>query len=87
MSRDDDEATPPAPGDETPAEAQAAIDKDRAAFVVFATALQAVGGEFLAAIDKRDLEAFTTAGGTLNEVCEACHKRFWYPEALTPAGQ
>ncbi len=78
---------PPGENDLTPAEAQAAIEKDRAAFVVFATALQAVGGEFLAAIDKRDVDAFTNAGGTLNEVCEACHKRFWYPEALTPAGQ
>lgn len=78
---------PPGENDLSPADAQAAIDKDRSAFVTFAVALQAAGGELVAAIDKRDVDAFTAAGGTLDEVCEACHKRFWYPEALTPAGQ
>ncbi|MEO6080671.1 MAG: cytochrome c [Steroidobacteraceae bacterium] len=76
---------PPGPGDLTPAQAQAAIDKDRMAFNAFAASLKAAGGAIVAAIDKRDLEAYQTAGGTLDEVCESCHKRFWYPEgAKTP---
>jgi hypothetical protein len=78
---------PPGENVLTPAESQAAIAADRPAFLTFATALQAAGGQLVAAIDKRDVDAFTAAGGTLNEVCEACHQRFWYPDALTPAGQ
>jgi len=78
---------PPGPTDLTPAQAQAAIDKDRAAFVGFAAALQSAAGGMLAAIDKRDLEAYSTAGGTLDEVCESCHTRFWYPGAAKPPGQ
>jgi cytochrome c556 len=75
---------PAGPGDFTPAQAQAALEKDRAAFAAFAAALKAAGGSIVAAIDKRDVEAYQSAGGTLDEVCEACHKRFWYPEAPTP---
>jgi hypothetical protein len=72
---------PPGKTDLTPEQAQAAIGKDRAAFVGFAGALQSAVGEMLAAIDKRDVDAYSAAGGTLDEVCESCHQRFWYPAA------
>ncbi len=78
---------PPGAGDLTPAQAQAAIEKDRAAFAGFAAALKAAGGAMVAAIDKRDVEAYSTAGGTLDEVCEACHTRYWYPNAPKPPGE
>jgi hypothetical protein len=77
---------PPGKTDLTPAQAQAAIDKDRAAFVGFAAAFQSAAGAMVAAIDKRDVEAYSNAGGTLDEVCEACHTRFWYPGADKPPG-
>ncbi len=77
---------PPGETDLTPAQAQAAIDKDRAAFVGFAAAFQGAAGDMLAAIDKRDVEAYSTAGGTLDEVCESCHTRFWYPNAAKSPG-
>jgi hypothetical protein len=73
-------------GDYTPAEAQAEITKDHAAFVGFAKAFQLASGELLAAIDKRDVEAYLHAGGTLDEACEGCHTRFWYPNAPKPPG-
>ena len=40
----------------------------------------------LAAIDKRDANALLEAGGDLDEACENCHKRFWYPELAHAAG-
>jgi hypothetical protein len=78
-----------APGgatDYTPARAQAEIDKDRPAFVAFAHALQDAAGEALTAIEKRDTNALLEAGGNLDEACESCHKRFWYPNSPVPPG-
>jgi hypothetical protein len=77
---------PPGEGDFTPDQAQAEIDKDRAVFVGFAKALQDAAGGMIAAIDKRDTDAYETAGGTLDEVCENCHLRYWYPNAPKPPG-
>jgi hypothetical protein len=68
-------------GDYTPAQAQAEIDKDRSSFAGFAAVLQESSRDLLAAIDKRDVEAFLEAGGELDEACESCHRRFWYPNS------
>ncbi len=73
-------------GDFTPAQAQAEIDKDRGAFVGFAQVLQGATVQLLGAIDKRDVDAYLEAGGTLDEACEGCHKRFWYPNSPQPPG-
>jgi cytochrome c556 len=54
--------------------------------VAFAHALQDAAGSALAAIDKRDANALLEAGGDLDEACESCHKRFWYPGSPTPPG-
>jgi hypothetical protein len=72
--------------DYTPAQAQEQIDKDRAAFVAFSAAMQAAGGGLVAAIDARDVEQYLTAGSHLQEACEACHRRFWYPNSQLPPG-
>lgn len=68
-------------GDFTPAQAQAEIDRDRAGFTGFAALLQGASRKLLAAIDKRDVDGFLEAGGDLDEACENCHRRFWYPKA------
>lgn len=73
-------------GDLTPEQAQLEIDKDRASFVSFAAALQTSSRKLLGAIDKRDTDMFLEAGGELDEACEACHTRFWYPHAPKPPG-
>jgi hypothetical protein len=70
--------------DFTPAQAQTAIDADRASFVAFAHALQDAAGAALMAIEKRDANALLEAGGDLDEACENCHKRYWYPNSPTP---
>ena len=73
-------------GDYTPAQAQAEIDKDRTSFVGFARAMQISAGEMLKAIDQRDTDAFLEAGGILDEACEGCHRKFWYPDSPLPPG-
>jgi cytochrome c556 len=72
--------------DFTPAQSQAAIDADRASFVAFSHALQDAAGMALTAIEKRDADALLEAGGHLDEACEACHRRFWYPDSPLPPG-
>jgi hypothetical protein len=77
---------PPGAGDFTPDQAQAAIAAERTTFVAFARALQDAGGLALAAIEKKDSAALLEAGGTLDEACETCHRKFWYPNAPVPPG-
>ena len=72
--------------DYTPAQAQVEIDKDRASFIAFAHALQDAAGMAMTAIEKRDADELLNAGGDLDEACEGCHKRFWYPNSPTPPG-
>jgi hypothetical protein len=72
--------------DFTPAQAQVEIEKDRPAFIAFAHSLQDAAGSALAAIEKRDANALLEAGGDLDEACENCHKRYWYPNSPTPPG-
>ena len=35
--------------------------------------------EALAAIDKKDADALSDAGETIDEACEQCHLKYWYP--------
>jgi len=49
------------------------------AFAAHAKALHAVAMNVIAAIDKRDLDGISDAGGEMDAVCEACHTQFWYP--------
>jgi hypothetical protein len=54
------------------------------AFNGFAQALQASGIRMLAAIDHHDAQGLLREGGTLDQVCEACHLTFWYPNQVIP---
>lgn len=73
-------------GDFTPEQAQAAVDADRAAFVSYAEAMRGVAELMLAAIEKRDPAAMLEHGGVLDETCENCHRKFWYPNSPLPPG-
>jgi hypothetical protein len=69
-----------APGVELePAEITALIRKERDGFDAFAIALQAIGVEALHAIDAKNADLLIEIGGRMEEVCESCHKTFWYP--------
>jgi hypothetical protein len=69
-----------APGVELePAEITALIRKKWRSFDAFARALQAVGVEALRASEARNADQLIEIGGRMEEVCESCHKTFWYP--------
>jgi hypothetical protein len=72
------------PGNLTLEEVEQAIAKDRATFVGFSQALHDVGATLLKAADNKDVQAIMTAGETLDEVCEGCHLKFWYPGQKIP---
>jgi cytochrome c556 len=67
-------------GELTPAEIDALIESNRPAWNAFAQALYANAAQTLQAIDSRDVDAMLDLGGTLNDVCEGCHVKFWYPD-------
>jgi hypothetical protein len=74
-----------APGVELePPEITALIKKNRKSFDAFAKALQSVSVDALRAIDAKDGNALLDIGEKMENVCEACHQTFWYPNASNP---
>ncbi|HEX3485354.1 MAG TPA: hypothetical protein VHT51_09855 [Micropepsaceae bacterium] len=71
-------------GIEDPKEIQKAIEEKRTAFIGFAHGLNDAGMQMLKAIDAKDLAAMGVAGEKLDAACEACHRTFWYPNAVEP---
>ena len=61
------------------AEIQTRIDSQRGTFDGFAAGLRDVALQMLEAVDRRDTGKMIDLGGTIDDVCEACHKTFWYP--------
>jgi hypothetical protein len=72
------------PGNLTAAESDKAIAADRAAFVGFGQALHDVGVAFLKASEERNPQAMMDAGEVMDQVCEGCHLKFWYPGQVIP---
>ncbi len=67
-------------GASTGAQVQGFIDANREQFRTHAAALGRISGDFLAASKKRDAKRLMDDAGRLDEVCEACHVKFWYPQ-------
>jgi len=63
----------------TPEKIDALLAQQRPAWVAHAQVLHAAALQALAAVDARNLDAITEAGGTIDEACESCHLQFWYP--------
>ena len=78
----DDHGTP---GNLTAAEAEQAIAADRATYEGFGRALHDVGVAFLKAAEQRNPQGILDAGESMDEVCEGCHLKFWYPGQKIPA--
>jgi hypothetical protein len=72
------------PGNLTAEESEQAIAADRATFVGFGQALHDVGVVFLKAAEERNPQAMMDAGETMDQVCEGCHLKFWYPGQVIP---
>jgi hypothetical protein len=64
---------------------QQRLDTGHEKLVGFAGALREVSLKLVDAADKHDVAAVTELGGTMDEVCESCHKVFWYPDEPTAA--
>jgi hypothetical protein len=73
------------PGNLTAEQADQAIKEDRATYESFAHALREAGVSMLKAADSRSPERMLEYGDTLDQVCEGCHLKFWYPGQGAPA--
>jgi hypothetical protein len=69
-----------------PAQMTALIKKKRKSFDTLVKALQALGLEALRASEAKNVDSLVEIGGRMEDVCESCHKTFWYPpEKPAPA--
>ena len=62
-----------------PEDIQALIDADRPSLIKYAHGLHDAGMKALAAIDKKDPDALSDSGEAIDEACEQCHLKYWYP--------
>lgn len=58
---------------------EALREKNWGAWVAHAQVLHTAVMESIKAIDARDKDKLSDAGGALDEACESCHLEFWYP--------
>ena len=63
----------------TPDQIETLINKDRASWAKLAKALQDSVMVEIKAIDAKDPDAMSNAGGGIDTACETCHKKYWYP--------
>ncbi|MCB5188233.1 hypothetical protein LG200_09510 [Methylobacillus caricis] len=61
-----------------------AIARDRRAFIASANLLHDTAYEAITAIDQKNPEELMRAGERIQQACEACHAKFWYPDEKTP---
>jgi cytochrome c556 len=57
----------------------ALVAKSPAVFAQKAAGIRAAALIALKAIDARDVDGLSNAGGDIDEACESCHLVFWYP--------
>jgi hypothetical protein len=70
-----------APGVELePAQITALIKRKRKSFNAFARELQVLGSEALQASDAKNAALLMDIGARTENVCESCHRTFWYPQ-------
>jgi hypothetical protein len=69
-----------AEGELQPQEIEQLIDTERAAWVAHAHVLYEAAMQAVNAIDARDPDQVSEAGGSIDAACESCHLQFWYPE-------
>jgi len=69
-----------APGQATSRQIQAFIDANPKDFADHARALADVSDGFLQAAASKDAKTLGDASARLDEVCEACHVKYWYPD-------
>lgn len=71
-------------GGSTTAQVQGFIDADRTSFADMAKALSVSADQFITAAHDKDVVKMNQASGDLDQVCESCHVRYWYPQQAKP---
>jgi hypothetical protein len=66
-------------GELSPLEIAELIGTNRDAWVAYSRSLHESAMQTIQAIDARDAEKLADLGGTMDAICQACHKQFWYP--------
>jgi len=70
-----------------PEQIEILINQDRATWAKLAHDLQDAVGVAIKAVDAKDAEALSNAGGGIDTACETCHKKYWYPNQETRTKQ
>lgn len=78
-------STPYPDAEYEPLEVEEKLREDRASWIAFSQGLQAATLNVMNAIDARDLDAYTEAGGAVDNACTACHQQYWYRSELRPS--
>lgn len=91
FTQDQSEGTGDEAPELTPAEIEAKIAADQAAFLRYVDGLRESALGALKAADTKDKEALLAIGDAIDKACENCHLQYWYPEededhAEAPAG-
>jgi hypothetical protein len=63
-----------------PPQIDALIKKKRKSFNALAEALRGLGVEALQASETKNVVLLMDMGGRMQDVCESCHRTFWYPQ-------
>jgi len=71
-------------GNLTAAQIQKLKDDDHMAFASRALALHDSAQAALKAIDEKNAQALSDVGGAIDEACEQCHTKYWYPNQAGP---
>ena len=71
------------PGGSSAADVKRFIDADRQGFSDMAGTLASSADEFVAAARARDTARLAVPVQGLDEVCEACHVKYWYPQQVS----
>ena len=73
------------PGSSAAAQVQGYLNGDRPGWTQHARALSVAGERAVAASKVRDAAKLADVANSLDQVCESCHQKFWYPEQAAPA--
>jgi cytochrome c556 len=65
--------------EEQPEQIQALINSDRASWVKAAHGLYDATSLVLKAVDAKNVDGILDAGDRIDQACEACHLKYWYP--------
>jgi len=66
-----------------PEQIEVLISQDRESWTKLAHDLQSAVKSAIEAIDAKNAEALSNAGGGIDTACETCHKKYWYPNDAT----